>query len=279
MRILSVAVLAASLSSTAFAADLDYAPLRGTQYGSAPSQSNLWDGTYVGGFAGYTQSNYNFTGTTANLLHPHFRNSNLETEHQVSRLLEPGSADGNSMSFGAFAGYNVQMDEVVFGIELDYTRSRRKLTGEGVDQIGRSFETKDSYINNVSLRGGASAEMQEFGTLRGRVGYTTGAFLPFASFGLALGQAKVNRWVTANWSGYDSDPTAAPVLMPFNYPTYRAENARTAWSLGLAAGLGVDIALSQNAFLRTEWQFVRFTDLAGVAASVNTLRAGAGLKF
>jgi opacity protein-like surface antigen len=59
----------------------------------------------------------------------------------------------------------------------------------------------------------------------------------------------------------------------------RRPNTRTAWSVGLAGGLGIDVALSQNAFLRAEWQYVRFTDFAGAAASINTLRAGAGLKF
>jgi len=278
MRIVSVAVLAAGLSSTAFAADLDYAPLRGTQYGPAPAQSSLWEGVYAGGFAGYTQTNYNFTGTTADLLYPFFRNSMLETEHQVSRLLEPGSDDANSMSFGAFAGYNVQYDEVVFGVELDYTRSRRKMIGDGVDQIGRRYETKDGYINGVNVIGGAAAELQEFGTLRGRAGYTMGAFLPFVSVGLAMGQAKVSRVAAAAWEGTDADPTTAPAL-PYFFDRYADANTKTAWSIGLAAGLGVDVALSQNAFLRTEWQYVRFTDFAGAAASINTLRAGAGLKF
>ncbi|KAA2236750.1 outer membrane protein [Salinarimonas soli] len=278
MRILSIAVLAAGLSSPVLAADLDYAPLRGTQYGSAPASVENWEGGYAGGFAGYTQTNYAFTGTTANLLYPFFRESYLETEHQVTRLLEPGAAAANAMSFGAFAGYNVQFDEIVMGVEVDYTRTRSTLYGSGTDAIGRRYATKDGYNNDVYVAGRASAELREFATLRGRAGYTMGAFMPFVSLGLAVGQAKVTRAASATWLGTDADPLSSPILPDF-YGAYSNSNAKTAWSLGVATGLGVDVALSRNAFLRTEWQYVRFTDFDGVAASINTVRAGAGLKF
>jgi opacity protein-like surface antigen len=98
------------------------------------------------------------------------------------------------------------------------------------------------------------------------------------SLGLAIGQAKVSRQATAEWSGTDVDPTSAPFLPDFA-GAYSDRNTKTAWSIGLVAGLGVDVALTQNAFLRAEWQYVRFADFTGVAADINTLRAGAGLKF
>ena len=60
----------------------------------------------------------------------------------------------------------------------------------------------------------------------------------------------------------------------------RLEKARNGVvNVGLAVGLGVDVAVTSNLFLRGEWQYVHFRDFAGTQASINNLRAAAGLKF
>jgi opacity protein-like surface antigen len=46
---------------------------------------------------------------------------------------------------------------------------------------------------------------------------------------------------------------------------------------GYTAGLGVDVNLISNLFLRAEWEYVRFT--TQVDTNVNTVRAGLGYKF
>jgi len=46
---------------------------------------------------------------------------------------------------------------------------------------------------------------------------------------------------------------------------------------GYSAGLGIDMMLVQNLFLRAEWEYLRFT--SPVDVSINTVRAGLGYKF
>jgi opacity protein-like surface antigen len=50
---------------------------------------------------------------------------------------------------------------------------------------------------------------------------------------------------------------------------------------GYTAGLGVDINLVGNLFMRAEWEYVRFaTNLLNVTdPHLNTVRAGLGYKF
>lgn len=190
-------------------------------------------------------------------------------------MLEPGSADGRSTVFGAFAGYNTQFDEVVFGVELDYTRG--KMEARGVDQIGRSLPV-DGYTYFVNQEGYAEAKIHDLATLRARIGYTVGSFLPFVTAGIAVGRADVARGASVLIEALDADPTNDPVL-PRLYDARDLADKKSAYSVGLAAGAGVDVAISPNIFLRAEWQYVHFQDFAGVKASVNTARVAAGIKF
>src|SRR6266849_2440090 len=51
------------------------------------------------------------------------------------------------------------------------------------------------------------------------------------------------------------------------------------FAYGAAAGLGVDVALLPNVFLRGEWEFVQFAPLQGDHIHINTVRTALGLKF
>jgi outer membrane immunogenic protein len=48
---------------------------------------------------------------------------------------------------------------------------------------------------------------------------------------------------------------------------------------GFTAGLGVEVALMQNLFVRAEWEFIEFPNIADFRVSVNSARVGVGLKF
>lgn len=296
MRIASIAVLAASLSAPALAADLFDAPLRGTHYGSEPIAQ--WGGAYVGGFAGRTMSNYAFDRMAEDLIAHDYRRTYIEIERQISKLPKLPDADGHATAFGAFAGYNYQFDEVVLGFEADFTRGRA--AGESSDRIGRSMTTSNGWEHHVLIDAVSRAELSEWGTLRARAGYTMGSFLPYVTGGLALGRADVVTSVDvrdgshdvaarANWlAGPRTDPFTAyngyysynPVTGDGRMIPNRLENRRRGvMSVGLAGGVGVDVSITRNLFLRAEWQYIHFRDFAGVQASVNNVRAAAGLKF
>ena len=48
---------------------------------------------------------------------------------------------------------------------------------------------------------------------------------------------------------------------------------------GFTAGLGVEVALMQNLFVRAEWEFIEFPNVADFRVSANSARVGVGLKF
>lgn len=246
MRIASIAVLAASISAPALAADLFDAPLRGTQHGSEPIAH--WGGFYAGGHVGISRADSDFSGVANSVTAtvPAFSVYRRDLVDEFRNKWK--EADGRS--FGAFVGYNTQFDEVVLGIEADFTRM--SLTAR------RDVYIPDRFSLNT-LEGHASLDLRDVATLRARAGYTIGAFMPFVTGGIAVGRGKT--------------------VHDFNLPGFRDDDSREAWSVGLTGGAGVDVALSRNLFLRGEWQYIRFGDLAGVQANVHNLRAAAGLKF
>jgi outer membrane immunogenic protein len=73
-----------------------------------------------------------------------------------------GSFDPDGFQFGAFGGYNIQSNMLVYGIEAGLAFS----TTEGDD---------GSYL--LPMEGKSSA------TLRGRIGYANGAMLPYLAIG------------------------------------------------------------------------------------------------
>jgi opacity protein-like surface antigen len=308
MRTFFIAVLAAGLSVPALAADLDHAPLRGTHYGSSHVAIQNWEGIYVGGMAGLANSNANMRGIARDLITHDFRRTLIETERRISELPEPGDADARARAYGAFFGYNMQFDEVVLGIEADYTRTR--LNGVTTDSIARSFTLSNGDYHRVGIDTDARADIKDYATLRARAGYTMGAFMPFVTAGVAIGRADVSggvdirnasynvaereAWLIAReafMAGTRAMPPA-PLTSVRGYRSFdpftgtgtpiveRLERARrNAMSVGFTGGLGIDVAVTQNLFLRAEWQYIHFRDFAGVQASINNVRAAAGLKF
>jgi outer membrane immunogenic protein len=206
MRAVAIAALATSLlSATALAADYDPGPLRGTQYiEPVVAPVTIWEGPYFGGFGGVTQSHFEYQNSFTNLVAglSNVRDTTLEKEYAISTLLHGvGGKDRHTTSYGGFAGYNWQFEDVVFGFEVDYVHAR--LNGSRSDSIGRIMVTSDNVSHDVYLTGTASAELQDYGSVRVRAGYTSGPFLLFITAGVAFGGLNTATTVTARLAGYD----------------------------------------------------------------------------
>jgi opacity protein-like surface antigen len=48
---------------------------------------------------------------------------------------------------------------------------------------------------------------------------------------------------------------------------------------GFSVGGGFDMAVTQNIFLRGEYEFVQFAEIANITAKISSARVGAGFKF
>jgi outer membrane immunogenic protein len=267
------------LAQSAFAADLDDA-LRGS---TAPTYH--WGGVYVGGQVGYSSAEVNFGNGVGSLIGFILRSSTLQGD--VSDWTVLGQSSTASSSLGGFIGYNVEWEQVIVGLELNYNRVSVLKTAS--DSLSRSFidntlaPPSHTYTYTMTVAGSSSVHLTDVMTLRARTGWEAGQFLPYAFGGVAVGRADVSRAASVSGSYTDTDSsvqpsvTTGPFAVALPGPQTDAQNGMFAY--GFAAGLGVDVALLQNVFVRGEWEYVGFAPIKGMSVSMNSLRGAAGLKF
>ncbi|GGK34285.1 outer membrane protein [Salinarimonas ramus] len=272
----ATAALAAGFLSTGAAA-VDLGPLRGG-YGSGGLEPVVtWQGGYFAGFAGQTNASFQADKALGDLIAFGLRRTIVEEEMQVSEWLNPQIPDASDTTFGVLAGYNFQFAETILGIEADVTLGA--LSSSGLDTLSRVQTLSNNERYNVTAKGNIDAKLENWATLRARAGYTLGAFLPFVTGGIALAQYEVVRSAGVDGSRERVDDDGLPITGAVPLQPVSETGTDSGIALGLAAGAGLDVALTQNVFLRGEWQYLFFPDLAGVEMSVNTWRAAAGVKF
>jgi outer membrane immunogenic protein len=62
-------------------------------------------------------------------------------------------------------------------------------------------------------------------------------------------------------------------------PINGVEAKEGAFNPGLTTGLGVDIAILPNMYLRAEYEFNAFLELAGITPMTHTGKVGLGFRF
>ncbi len=281
---LATALVACALCAATAATAADYPVLRGSQIDDAPpppsdfgSGSTNWTGFYFGGYAGYSDTNFDVGRGAANIVANYLRSTTVESEMQASSLLNMPNFSKRSSTFGGFAGYNLQFGDVVLGLEADYTRYGAK--GSSSDAIGRSRTLSDGYATSVSLTGETQAELTDVGTLRMRAGYAMGSFMPFITGGLAVGNGTVTSRATVRVVGVDADPSDDNVLQSYSSASGLLVSSRkNSTMLGGTVGAGID-AIFGGLLLRAEVQYVRMEAQGNVVVETTTARVGAGIKF
>ncbi len=265
------AALAACLTATtvlsaaaapACAADwLGEPPLRGTLLGSPVR----WDGIYFGGSMGVGNSDTDFGNSAHDLIAYMLRNTTLQDEQHPEDWTALGSQIGHLTTYGGFLGYNVQWGDLVLGAEGAYSR----VTGDPTtasDSMTR-IVTLSTGTDTVTINASSSFQLKDYATIRGRAGYAFGQFLPYAYLGLAVGRFDYSTTVSLTVTGTD------------NYSNTDFDGKDGAIVAGLDAGLGIDVALAPNIFLRGEWEFMAFAEVSGIRYNTNIARAGLGVKF
>ena len=149
-------LLALAMAPPSFASDLPRphykAPYKAPLYSPVPVFS--WTGFYVGINGGYAWGKSDWTSTATT-----------------------GSTNPDGGLIGGTFGYNLQTGNWVWGIEgdIDYTWIKgTDTTGSGLC-TGAGCQTKNTW----------------FGTIRGRIGYAFGRWLPYFTGGGAFGDVKM----------------------------------------------------------------------------------------
>ena len=107
------------------------------------------------------------------------------------------------------------------------------------DELVLGFEGAYNRANSLSATGvngalSSTFKLVDYATLRARAGYAFGQFLPYAFFGAAVG--RVN----------------------YQTPSASRDNGYTA---GFTTGLGIDVAILPNVFVRAEYEYALFAPI------------------
>lgn len=279
-----VVALACALALPQAAHSADY--LRGSQIEQPAEPPPMfgggrfdWSGFYFGGGAGISDTKFKPDEGLATLVNYPFRNSITGTEANPGSWLSdiPEKRDSGATFFG-FVGYNYLFDDVVMGFEVDYTRSGHNYsTG---DAISRRVALSDGSTRGIDLSAEQGAKLNDYATARLRMGWAYGRIMPFGTIGAVAGRFNTTSVATVNnqflFNPGLPNQTSAQVV---GFPTTVGGTKKNVYAFGLSAGAGVDWALTDNLFLRAEYQLVRFAEVEGTTVTVNTARVAAALKF
>lgn len=282
MRLARGLLLSTLLVSGANAADY----LRGSisdapAYQAAPEQTTGtvdWSGFYIGGNASYNTGRINNRGMGSNLAMTSF--PNLTVTDQIGTMAHYEAGRDTAGGYGAFIGYNMMWDDVVVGVEGEYARTAIERDSP-IMPIGRRLTPASSttLAYNTFLTGGSiKTKVPQYGVVRLRAGWAVGQFMPYATIGIAMADARTTSTLqgtvtefilNTNTGAWDQGGTVTTNVS--------RKNQTVSW--GYAIGAGMDILLAGNIFVRGKYEFVSFGGNQSTNVGLHTFKAGAGVKF
>jgi outer membrane immunogenic protein len=219
LRALFVASALAATSYAVQAADIYSAPSFKDGPVYAPS---VWTGFYAGvnGGYGWTSQHVNYE-------------ANFGT--WVPYLPDPKQTLSQDGGFGgAQLGYNWQAGHLVYGLETD------------VQISGISGKVYALNAGNPLDHLGASSSLDWFGTFRGRLGYSFGPVLAYATGGLAYGDVESEmKYVSTFPAGCCG--LAGPAI---------ADGRKSGIQIGYTIGGGIEYALAPKFTIKAEYQYI-----------------------
>jgi outer membrane immunogenic protein len=261
-RLAVLAALLTSMSGAATAADLfvDSAPV------SVDSAAFDWTGFYVGvhggGGWGSVTSDDTYCMDGGDCDSPNDR-----------YFSEP---DLSGWQFGGHVGAAQQLDSVVLGVETDLNWS--DVSGTAGFQ-GYNATDGDSWLDDGPSR--TNLSMKWDGSARVKVGLAVDRFLPYATAGIAYGQATLK-----------SHRRYGNLLDPQNDPIRELDFEHSLNLLGYTVGLGAAYAVTDNMVLHAEARYTEYGEQRSTAnipgdserllitgPKLFSIRGGASIKF
>jgi outer membrane immunogenic protein len=242
--LLFACLFAVALPNRSMAADME------PPYLKAPPLPVLynWTGFYIGVNGGGGSSTQNFNGT------------------QVTPVGSTGSGGNDGLGGGLAGGqigFNYQFaSRVVVGLEADADWSN--YTNSGIAAC--STFTTGLFTGLPAGCATNNETLNDFGTVRGRLGYAWNRVLFYGTGGWAWGRSSGNS--TPNCLGIGC-PAAS---LPFTGGTASFANSFSGW----AAGAGVEWAFLPNWTIRLEYLFLQFDGVATNYTTITTPPLGTG---
>jgi opacity protein-like surface antigen len=280
MRRVFCVLLVLGLTSPALADD-DYPFLR-SALTVGPATFTKWSGFYFGGQLGYAESNVDFASATQPLVSYSLRNTTLEDVAAPSKYQVLGRSAADAAGYGGFMGYNTQWQDLIVGVEGNYTHTSFDATAP-VNTISR-LTTVSGSTYSINIAGTGNLQLTDYASLRARAGPVIGNFLPYGFAGIAVGRGSYNVTSLVYGQQNPSSPPHVPcdlVLAPtcVDYSFSGSGSQSNALLYGFTLGGGLDWAVTPNVFVRSEFEFVQFAPIASINVSIVGARVGAGFKF
>lgn len=162
-----------------------------------------WTGFYIGGQVGYLWG---------------------QSDHSFPVNAPSDNSDPKGAVYGAHIGYNHQFDAIVVGVEGDVEKTR----------------ADGSFNNTTGDTSSGSAEINSQASVRGRLGYAIGEFLPYVTGGVA-------------YADYDFGGG------PSGGPCCGYSETLVGWTLGG----GLEYAISTRFSARLEYRYTDFGRASG----------------
>lgn len=214
-------------------------------FGSAASagdyaEAGRWAGLYGGFNAQYSWTNFDWPGKNPYVAPPGTCSNAFPNAPGPDKDCGPPNQKLSGAMLGGTLGYNFQFDSIVLGVEGDFDFGNIK-----------DAERDGNYLVETT-------KISDFATIRGRLGYAIGDFLPYVTGGAAF----------ENFEYGESCPSdASAVIAGWCRPTVNQGNgtghgpynlSKSQWNTGYVVGGGVEWAVSQRISLKAEGLFADF---------------------
>lgn len=216
---------------------------------AAPNWTGFYVGLNAGGAWGRVDPNTTVTCAAApGFNDPYIGLSGNCADAPLVNAAGTGATTKAGFIGGAQAGYNLQSDNVVYGVELDldslHIKATRQATATYVTLFPSSFTVTSSTSTDWLF------------TARGRVGWAFGDVLAYATGGLAVTDLKSNNAFSDNLTGFPGPGSGAW--------------SASATKLGWTAGAGLEWALNRNWSAKVEYLYVKFGSVTASGLIVGT---------
>lgn len=234
MRSVAVCVFAAAVIAGMGSANAGDRSSKGSLKDSPTGTAVDWTGFYVGVHGGYSKGDWDGQlRSSAGTPTAPPTVIDINGEHRT--------LDADGWLGGLQLGYNRQIGNFVLGFETDVSWS--EFDGDATYRTRNFLTAPDQLYYDKEHK----PKLDYFGTVRGRIGYAFGNFLPYATGGLAWGKTQEDMVVDQ----YASGPVWATGLTP-NEASGHADERHIGWT----AGAGVETKVGSGWSLKAEWLYV-----------------------
>ena len=283
MRRLLAALGLIGLISPVVAADYDLPMLRGAEtFVPAFPAYARWDGFYFGGQLSYGNLGADFSGASMPLFAVPLRNLVFENEVHPENIPLLGAAETGTGGVGGFVGYNWQFERAIVGLEFNYIHTDLNAQAPDFPIARQTGKLTNGLVYQFALDGSAMLRLTDIGELRARFGYSAGAFMPYATLGLASGRADVAALVSCRCIQLTPNDKPPPQFDPtqtvdFSFTNSTGKNSAYMW--GYSGGAGLEWALTQNIFARADYEYIQWSSIVKINSHLNIAHLGLGVRF